>query len=125
MCPSFTEQSFHRVVADDRAVTGSRNIRHSRNSPSIVCCTCCDCCGFFRGGRKVAFPRLLEVAPMKTDWCHLLISLLCDFVRQRRSVLAIALRSTTSHFLSDNVRGHTTRARTRGVVSERLIPGAF
>jgi hypothetical protein len=26
----------------------SRNIRHSRNIPSIACGDCCDCCGFFR-----------------------------------------------------------------------------
>ena len=25
----------------------SRNIRHNRNIPSLVCCTCCDCCGCF------------------------------------------------------------------------------
>jgi hypothetical protein len=24
----------------------SRNIRHGRNIPSLVCCACCDCCGF-------------------------------------------------------------------------------
>src|SRR5262249_7329274 len=54
------------VVTDDRAVTGSRNIRHSRNIPSIVCGACCDCCGFFRSTGKVALPSLLEVAPVKT-----------------------------------------------------------
>jgi hypothetical protein len=85
----------------------NRNIRHSRNIPSIVCCTCCDCCGFFRSRRKVAFPSLLKVAP-----CHLLISLLCDFVCQRRSVLAIALicDQRPSHFSSDVVRRCPTRA---------------
>ena len=48
-----------------RACPGSRNIRHSRNIPSIVCCTCCDCCGLFSVG-KIAFPRLLKVATVGT-----------------------------------------------------------
>src|SRR5262249_34435961 len=45
----------------------SRNIRHSRNIPSIVCCTCCDCGGIFRRGGKVPVPSVFKVAPVKTS----------------------------------------------------------
>jgi len=69
----------------------SRNIRHSRNIPSIVCCGCCDCCGFF-GRWNIAFPSLLEVGSVK-PFC--------------------AISHRRSWFSSDIVRRHATRARVR------------
>jgi len=72
----------------DRAFPGSRNIRHSRNIPSIACCPCCGCGGFPRKRREGSVSKPLHR-------------------RSDENLSAFYCRSCSS----DIVRRHTTRAR--------------